>query len=166
VLEDSSSHQIINIALPDEDLRLNFDDLQFRKNYSMFNSFFQTKLYLLMATVEMSRRYESDELKFTLAVPGAFKSNLARDFFGLGWVRNLFLASVDSAAENILFVVEKVEGQQRSIRLFEKREEKHLTSYWQDTAVRERLWSLTDSLIQNSQDDQYDIGRQILMVSE
>jgi NAD(P)-dependent dehydrogenase (short-subunit alcohol dehydrogenase family) len=161
LLENSSSHQIVNIALPDEDLRLNFDDLQFKRTYQMFNSFFQTKLYLLIATLEMPRKYECDELKVTLAVPGSFKSNLARDFLGLGWLRNLFLASVDSAAENILFVVELVEGQHRSTRLFDEREEKHLTPYWQDTEVGERLWSITESLIQHSQDYQYDIGKQI-----
>jgi hypothetical protein len=116
----------------------------------MFNSFFQTKLYLLMASLEMSRRNESDELKVTLAVPGSFKSNLARDFLWLGWVKNLFVASVDSAADNILFVVELVEEQKRSTRLFEKREEKHLTPYWQDTKVGERLWSTTEALLADS----------------
>jgi NAD(P)-dependent dehydrogenase (short-subunit alcohol dehydrogenase family) len=150
LLANGSSHQVINIALPAEDLRLNFDDLQFRETYNMFNSFFQTKLYLLMASLEMSRRHENDELTITLAVPGSFKSNLARDFFGLGWLKNLFVAPVDSAAENILFVVELVEGQQRSPRLFEKREEKYLAPYWQDTEVGERLWSTTEALLEDS----------------
>jgi len=150
LLKNGSSHQILNIALPDDELRLNFDDLQFRETYHMFNSFFQTKLYLLMASLEMSRRHESDELKVTLAVPGSFKSNLARDFLLLGWVKNLFVASVDSAAENILFVVDLVEEQEKSTRIFEKREEKSLTPYWQDTEVRERLWSTTEALLEDS----------------
>jgi NAD(P)-dependent dehydrogenase (short-subunit alcohol dehydrogenase family) len=150
LLENGSSHQIINIALPDEDLRLNFDDLQFKETYHMFNSFFQTKLCLLMASLEMSRRHEGDELKVTLAVPGSFRSNLARDFFGLGWVKNLFVASVDSAAENILFVADLVEEQEKSTRIFEKREEKSLTPYWQDTEVSERLWSATEALVEDS----------------
>ena len=151
LLENGSSHQIINIALPDQDLRLKFDDLQFEETYNMFNSFFQTKLYLLIASLEMSRRNESDELKVTLADPGTFKSNLARDFLGLGWVRNLFLASVDSAAENILYVVELVEEQEKSTRIFEEREEKSLTPYWQDAELSERLWSTTEALLEASQ---------------
>jgi NAD(P)-dependent dehydrogenase (short-subunit alcohol dehydrogenase family) len=166
LLENGSSHQIVNIALPADDLRLNFHDLQFKETYHMWDSFFQTKLYLLMASLEMSRRHEGDELTVTLAVPGSFKSNLARDFYGLGWLKNLFVAPVDSAAENILYVVELVEEQKRSTRLFEKREEKQLAPYWQDTGVRERLWSLTESLIQNHQEFQYDIGRQIPIYSE
>jgi NAD(P)-dependent dehydrogenase (short-subunit alcohol dehydrogenase family) len=150
LLENSSLHHILNIALPDEDLRLNFDDLQFKETYHMFNSFFQTKLYLLMASLEMSRRHENDELTVTLAVPGSFKSNLARDFFGLGWVKNLFVASVDSAAENILFVIEQVEEQKKSARLFEEREEKQFTPYWQNMEVSERLWSTTEVLLEDS----------------
>jgi NAD(P)-dependent dehydrogenase (short-subunit alcohol dehydrogenase family) len=166
LLENGSSHQIINIALPDEELRLNFDDLQFTETYRMWDSFFQTKLYLLMASLEMSQRYESDDLKVTLAIPGTFKSNLSRDVPWFGWVKNLFSASVATAAENILYVVTLVDEEKESGRVFEKRQEKPLAAYWQDTEVRERLWSLTDSLIQNSQDYQYDIGRQIPMYSE
>ena len=150
LLENGSSHQIMNIALPDEELRLNFDDLQFEETYDMFNSFFQTKLYLLMASLEMARRHEGEELKVTLADPGAFKSNLARDFYGLGWVRNLFLASVESAAENTLYVLKLVEEQKASTRFFEKREEKQLTPYWQDTEASERLWSTTEALLEDS----------------
>jgi NAD(P)-dependent dehydrogenase (short-subunit alcohol dehydrogenase family) len=165
LLENGSSHQIINIALPDEDLRLNFDDLQFKETYHMFNSFFQTKLCLLMASLEMSRRHESDELTVTLAVPGSFKSNLARDFFGLGWIKNLFVAPVDSAAENILHVVTLVEEEKESGRVFEKRQEKPLTSYWKDTNVRERLWSITESLIKDGQDYRSDISQKTPMYS-
>ncbi len=150
LLENGSSHQIINIALPADDLRLNFDDLQFKETYHMFNSFFQTKLCLLMASLEMARRHESDELTVKLAVPGSFKSNLARDFYGFGWVKNLFMASVDSAAENIMYVVTLDEEQKKSTRLFEKREEKHLTPYWQDTEVSEHLWSTTEALLEDS----------------
>lgn len=160
LLEDGSSQQIINIALPDEALRIHFNDLQFNESYHMFNSFFQTKLYLLMASLEMARRHESDELKMTLAVPGSFKSNLARDFFGLGWVKNLFVASVDSAAENLLFVVNLVEEQKKSTRLFEEREEKSLTPYWQDTSIGERLWSTTEAFLENYPLYQSDIRRE------
>jgi len=150
LLENGSSHQILNIALPDEDLRLNFGDLQFEESYAMWDSFFQTKLCLLMASLEMSRRHESDEFTVTLAVPGSFKSNLVRDFPWFGWIKNLFSISVDTAAENIMYVVKLVEEQEKSTRVFEKREEKHLTPYWQDTKVGERLWSTTEALLEES----------------
>jgi len=149
LLKISSSHQIVNIALPDEELRLNFDDLQFKETYHMFNSFFQTKLCLLMVSLEIARRNESHELTVTLAVPGSFKSNLARDFFGLGWLKNLFVASVDSAAENILYVVDLVEEQEKLTRIFERREEKCPTPYWQNTEVSERLWTTTEALLED-----------------
>jgi len=149
LLENGSSHQIINIALPDEALRVYFDDLQFNASYNMFNSFFQTKLYLVIASVELARRHESDELKITLAVPGSFKSNLARDFFGLGWVKNLFVAPVDSAAENLLFVVNLVEEQEKSTRLFEEREEKSPPPYWHDVSIGKCLWSTTEFLLED-----------------
>jgi NAD(P)-dependent dehydrogenase (short-subunit alcohol dehydrogenase family) len=161
LIENSSSHQIINIALPSEDLRLNFADLQFEQTYHMYNSFFLTKLYLLMASLEMSRRHENDELTVTLTVPGSFRSNLARDFFWFGWVKNLFSASVDSAAENILHVIALVEAHGKSGLVYEKDQLKQLIPYWKDTSVRERLWSTTESLIMNGHDFQYDLGEPV-----
>jgi NAD(P)-dependent dehydrogenase (short-subunit alcohol dehydrogenase family) len=150
LLEHGSLHQIINIALPDEKLRLNFDDLQFEEMYDIWDSFFQTKVCLLMAGLELSRRHQNDGLIVTMAVPGTFKSKLVRDVPWFGWVKNLRSGSVDSAAENILYVVELVEKHQKSGRLFEEREEKPIASYWQDTEVRERLWSATESLLENN----------------
>jgi hypothetical protein len=84
-----------------------------------------------------------------MADPGPFKSNLVRDVPWFGWVKNLFSASVETAAENILFVVSLDEVERGTGKVFEKRQEKPLTSYWQDTDVSEHLWSITETMIEN-----------------
>ena len=82
-----------------------------------------------------------------MADPGPFKSNLVRDLPWFGWVKNLISASVDTAADNILFVLGEVATERTTGRVFEKREEKPFPLYWEDTDVSERLWSITESLI-------------------
>jgi len=146
-----SSPQIINNGRPADDLRLDFDDLQFAKNYQMYNSFFRTKLCHLFSSLELSRREESAGISVTMADPGPFKSNLVRDVPWFGWVKNLFSSSVDTAAENILYVVSLDKAVRGTGKVFEKREEKPLTSYWKDRSVSESLWSITETLIKDSQ---------------
>jgi NAD(P)-dependent dehydrogenase (short-subunit alcohol dehydrogenase family) len=150
LLKNGSSPQIINNGRPADDLRLDFDDLQFSKKYQMYNSFFRTKLCHLFSSLELSRREESDGISVTMADPGPFKSNLVRDVPWFGWVKNLVSASVDTAAENILFVISLGEAERGTGKVFEKRQEKPLTAYWQDTDVSERLWSITQVLLKNS----------------
>jgi len=148
LIESSTLHHVLNNGRPADDLRLDFDDLQFAKKYSMYNSFFKTKLCLLFSSLEMSRRHAYDSLTVTMADPGPFKSNLVRDVPLVGWFKNLVSAPVDTAADNILFVVKLDEEQKKASKVFEKREEKQLTHYWQDTTVSERLWSITGALLE------------------
>ncbi len=149
LLKNGSSPYIINNGRPSDKLRLDFDDLQFLKNYSMYNSFFKTKLCLLFASLELSRRHESDGITVTMIDPGPFKSDLVREVPLMGWVKNLFSSTVDKAAENILYHITSDEAKNKNGKVFKEKQEKPLTEYWKDTSISERLWSVTESLIKS-----------------
>ncbi len=151
LLKQGSSPQILNNGRPADDLRLDFEDLQFSKKYSMYNSFFRTKLCLLLATLEFSRRKLSHGITVTMADPGPFKSNLVRDVPWFGWIKNLTSAKVEDAADNILYAVTRNEREPKTGRLFEKRQEKLPTSYWQDREVGQHLWSITERLLEDNE---------------
>ena len=63
---------------------------------------FESKLCLLFASLELSRRQGGDGVTVTMIDPGPFKSDLVRDIPLMGWFKNLFSSNVDKAAENIL----------------------------------------------------------------
>ncbi len=147
LLQNGSSAQIINNALPSDRLRLDLDDLQFSRHYRMYNSFFLTKLCLLMAGLEFARRYESGGIDTVMAVPGQFKSSLVREIPLMGWLKNLFSAPVEQAAENILYVITSDCIKPKNGKVFKKRQERPLPEYWQDTHTSETLWSITESLL-------------------
>jgi NAD(P)-dependent dehydrogenase (short-subunit alcohol dehydrogenase family) len=149
LLKNGSSPYIINNGRPADKLRLDMDDLQFLKKYSMYNSFFKTKLCLLFASLELSRRHESDGITVTMIDPGPFKSDLVRDVPLMGWVKNFFSSTVDKAAENILYHITSDEAKNKNGKVFKEKQEKPLTEYWKDKSVSERLWSVTESLIKN-----------------
>lgn len=149
LLKKSSSPFIINNGRPSGKLRLDMDDLQFTKNYSMYKSFFKTKLCLLFANLELSRRYESNGVPVTMIDPGPFKSNLVRDVPLVGWIMNVFSPDADKAAENILYHISMDEAKNKNGKVFKKKQEYPLTEYWKDTNIGKQLWSITETLIKD-----------------
>ena len=149
LLRNGSSPYIINNGRPSDKLRLDLDDLQFLKNYQMYQSFFKTKLCLLFASLELSRRHESDGITVTMIDPGPFKSDLVRDVPIMGWIKNLFSSSVDKAAANILYHITSDETNAKNGKVFKEKQEKPLIEYWKDTSIGERLWSVTESYIKD-----------------
>ena len=148
-LKNGSSPIMINNGRPADKYRLDFDDMQYSKKYHMYDSFFVTKLCLLFASLEGSRKFESDGISVIMADPGPFKSDLVRDVPLVGWGKNLFSAPVDHAAENILFVATLDDAKGKSGKVFKEKQEYPLTSYWKDTTISERLWSVTEKIIEN-----------------
>jgi hypothetical protein len=125
------------------------DDLQSINDYHMYNSFFKTKLCLLFASLEFSRRHESDGITTTMIDPGPFKSDLVRDVPLMGWFKNLISSSVVKATENILHHITSDEIKNKNGKVFKEKKEWPLSDYWKDTSISERLWSTTESLIKN-----------------
>jgi NAD(P)-dependent dehydrogenase (short-subunit alcohol dehydrogenase family) len=147
LLKNGSEPMIINNGRPADKYRIDLDDLQFEKSYNMYHSFFKTKLCLLFASLELSQRQESDGITITMIDPGPFKSSLVRDVPIMGWFKNLFSASVDKAADNILYHIISDDAKNKNGKVFKEKQEKSLIEYWKDKNVSERLWSITESLI-------------------
>lgn len=150
-LRGSTTHLVLNNGRPSDKLRLDFDDLQFSRRYRMYSSFFLTKLCLLLASVELAERPESGGVSIHMVDPGPFKSGLVKEVpWPAGWVKNLFSATVDEAAANIMHVAQSDKAQRGTGKVFKKRQEVTLAAYWEDTDVRKRLWTATETLIGSS----------------
>jgi NAD(P)-dependent dehydrogenase (short-subunit alcohol dehydrogenase family) len=148
-LQRSATHIVLNNARPSGRLRVDFDNLQFSKRYRMYDSFFQTKLYLLLASIELSQRPEASAVSILMTDPGPFKSALVREApWPIGWFKNLCSAKVGEAADHILYIAQSDEARSKSGRVFRKRQEIDLAPYWQDAYIRQRLWADTVALIE------------------
>ena len=149
LLKKSTASFIINNGRPADKLRLEMDDLQFSRDYSMYNCFFKTKLCLLFSTLELARRPESDGITVSMIDPGPFKSDLVRDMPVVGFFKNLFSASVEKAAENILYHINTDQPEEKHGKVFKEKEEKPLTEYWKDTSISRQVWDTAESLIKD-----------------
>ena len=147
LLKHGSSPCIIGNGRPSDKLRLDMDNLQFTKNYNMYKSFFHTKLCLLFACMELSRMPERENIEVAMIDPGPFKSGLVRDVPLAGWIKNLFSAPVDKAAENILFHLTADRTNELNGKVFKEKHEYPITSYWRDSEISKQLWSETEALL-------------------
>ena len=147
MMKKSSSPFIVNNGRPADKYRLDFDDLQFMKKYQMYNSFFQTKLYLLFASLELAQRQKRGDISVTMIDPGPFKSDLVRDVPLMAWMKNLMSAPVEKATDIILYHITSDELKNINGKVFKEKKEYPLTEYWKDVSIGKKLWSVTESLI-------------------
>jgi NAD(P)-dependent dehydrogenase (short-subunit alcohol dehydrogenase family) len=82
-------------------------------------------------------------------IPNASVELMICDLSSMESIKNLFSSTVDKAAENILYHITSDEAKNKNGKVFKEKQEKPLTEYWKDKGVSERLWSVTESLINN-----------------
>jgi NAD(P)-dependent dehydrogenase (short-subunit alcohol dehydrogenase family) len=152
LLKNGSPARIINIAVPPRKMHIDFDDLQVSKNFKAFYSFFHSKLCLLLFSLEISKRLSGTgiNLFITDPGPGKFKSDLTREAPRfLAWMADLFAKSADKAAETIVYLASSEDLRGKSGSLFLGKKIKPLADYWEDNSTRERLWAVTETLIES-----------------
>ena len=148
MLKKSKNSKVINIALPPEKLRLDFNDLQSQHNFSSMETFYKTKLAFLLYSVELSEKLSASSVSVIIAVPGTgpFDSNIGREMpIPIRIIKKIFSKKAGKAAEDILYYA-TMENTKNDI-IFEGRKRQKITPYWNDKEIREKLWQITEELI-------------------
>ncbi len=151
LLNQSNCGQIINITLPSSKLRLDFNDMQFEKNYKSFDAFFLTKLALLLYSLKISRLASFDKIKITSAVPNTkpFKSDLGREApFFVKIVKNLISIPVDNVIENMVYIVEHGINNRETGKIFEGKKIINPTDYWKNEEIQKKVYTLANKCIE------------------
>lgn len=152
LLKDSSPSRIVNIAVPPQKMRLDFENLQLYGNYNGFDAFFRTKLPLLLFSLELSKKMAGTgvTVNITDPGPGKFKSNITREIPKfLAWMVDLFAIPADKAAETIVYLASSEEVAEKTGCLYSGKKEAPLIPYWEDASDRERLWTYTVQLLES-----------------
>ncbi len=150
LFNQSSCGQIINITLPSPKLRLDFNDMQFEKNYKSFDAFFKTKLSLLLYSLKISELTSFERIKITCAVPNTkpFKSDLGREApFFVRIMKNLISVPVENVVENMAYLVEYGMNNNETGKIFEGKTIINPTAYWKNEEIQEQVYRLANKCI-------------------
>lgn len=151
LLKSGEDPKILNIALPAEKYRLDFNDLQALKHFKPMDNLLKSKNCLMIFSIELASRIRNTGIKVLTGIPNQrpFRSNLGREMpliMGLAW--NLISVKTEKVAGNIPAILSRDDLENGS--LFKGQKKASASPYWQDAELRERLWAETECLLETS----------------
>jgi len=136
--------------------RLNFDDLQTTKNFSMLNGYSKSKTADILFGVHLARVLEGTGVTVYSLHPGIIRTDLARDFDDkccLACVYKCFFCccpcmtkSIEEGAKTTLYCAMEPSIAQHSGRYYSDCREYRAKPYATDPVLAERLWKISAEL--------------------
>ena len=147
----SAPARVVNVSSAAHAKRLDFDNLQGEKRYSLMGAYSTSKLALILYTYEASRRLEGTGVTANAVHPGGVRTEIYRDLTGvsrLGIKLVLpFLRSPEKGAETTVYVATAPELSGVSGRYFADSREKRSKPASYDLDTARRLWALTEKMV-------------------
>jgi NAD(P)-dependent dehydrogenase (short-subunit alcohol dehydrogenase family) len=128
--------------------KINFEDIEFRNNFSGFKSYRQSKLGSLMLTRWLAKQDEYEGISFYCVHPGMVNTNLGRN---AGWLsRSIFKffgKSKKNGASTHLHLIDTPNSELRSGEYYANSKVTRTTRYSYDLNEAEKLWNIVNEYI-------------------
>jgi retinol dehydrogenase-14 len=153
VVKASTPARIVNVTTRlFANSAVHFDDMQFEKRrYSGFQAYTETKLCNILFTYDLARKMQGTDVTVNCVHPGIFKSNFGTQ--GMPAFMNIlnalsrpFMASVEQAAERVLYVATATELADVSGKYFAGTRELVSPKQSYDELAQKHLWQISADL--------------------
>lgn len=148
LLEASGEGRVINVASKHNGIKMNFNDLMVKKNYSFFRAVGPTKLGLILFTKELAKRLEGKPVTVNSLHPGIIKTNLMHR---LPWVlRSLFSlmsAKTEKGAKTPVYLATSEDVKGINGQFFVNCKLEKTTEVANDPIASKQLWDVSMSLL-------------------
>jgi len=153
VLKASGPSRIVNVSSSAHTrTKMDFDDLQGQKNFSMFRTYSQSKLANVLFTYELDRKLKGTGVAVNALHPGVVRTNLGRDMAGivrLGFLAmGLFIRTPEQGAVTCVYLASSPEVEGVTGKYFVNKREVASSRESYDEAVARRLWEVSEQLTQ------------------
>jgi NAD(P)-dependent dehydrogenase (short-subunit alcohol dehydrogenase family) len=160
LLKSSAPARIVNVSSDAHSGgKINFDDVMAERRYSPFAAYSQSKLANVMFTYALARRLASDGVGSAVTVnalhPGfvntGFGANggaLMRGMIGIA--KKLGALSTEKGADTVVYLASSPDAAGQTGKYWEKRKAIASNAASIDVAAQDRLWSLSESLIERA----------------
>ncbi|PKN93186.1 MAG: short-chain dehydrogenase [Chloroflexi bacterium HGW-Chloroflexi-6] len=152
VLKASAPARIINVSSDaHRNGKVNFDDIQYKKNYSGFAAYSQSKLCNILFTYELARRLQGTGVTVNAVHPGFVASEFGKNN---GFLMRLVLRLISPMAKNTndgastsIYLASSREVEGVSGKYFVDTREAPSDPLTHDKALAEKLWNLSLEMI-------------------
>jgi retinol dehydrogenase 14 len=151
-LKSGAPSRIVNVSSAASDgAKIDFDNLQGERRFSMFGIYGQSKLALNLITVEFSRRLLGSGVTANFLHPGVIRTDLgSRDlnpvFAALAKFVKLFMASPEKGARTTIYLTTSSDVQSVTGKYFGSSREQKANPVSYDEPAARRLWNICEEL--------------------
>jgi NAD(P)-dependent dehydrogenase (short-subunit alcohol dehydrogenase family) len=149
LLKAGKPSKVITVSAPST-TKINFDDLQGTKAFSagFMGAFGASKMMNLMFTYALARRIEGTGVTTNVVHPGLVKSGLTREMpAALYFIIKQFSGTPDKGAKMISrLILDKRYSDSNGVFYNASGNELKSSKYSYDTAIQEKLWTLSENL--------------------
>jgi len=150
VLREGAPARIVNVgSAASDNARIELDDLEGARRWSMRHAYGQSKLALMMATFAWAERLQGAGITANVVHPGLVATNIGKrpGMIGLLWKLGMpFMLRPERGADTPLHVALAPELEAVSGRYFKRRQEAEPNKLARDPALMARLWTETERL--------------------
>lgn len=150
-LKESAPARVVNVASGAHAKRLDFDNLQSERGYSLMGAYSASKLALILFTYELARRLEGTGVAVNAVHPGGVRTEIYRD---LGRISRLgvrliwpLLRTPEEGARTSVYVATAPELEGISGRYFADSREARSAPASYDLATARRLWEVSERMV-------------------
>lgn len=154
-IKASAPARIVNVSSRAHDgSKINFDDLQFERGYSIIQSYGQSKLANVLFTYELARRLEGTGVTANCLHPGVVRTGFAKNSSGsLGTfvsvgarVAGVFFISPEKGAETSIHLASSPAVEGVTGKYFARSKETPSNAESHDREIARRLWDLSERM--------------------
>jgi NAD(P)-dependent dehydrogenase (short-subunit alcohol dehydrogenase family) len=143
-LKASEAGRIVNVASSTHTgAKLNWEDIGYKKNYKLFDTYNQSKLCNIVLTYELAKRINGSKVTVNCLNPGPVKTELARDMSpAFKFIGKLFFPSPEKATATAIYLASSPEVKGVTAKYFSKCKPIASSTTSSDPEVGKKLWTL------------------------
>ena len=148
MLKKSSPSRIINVTSGMHYGTINFDDIEFKRNFSGAKAYRQSKLALILFTRLLAKKLEGTKVTVNTVHPGMNKTNLGRDAGGFSKMMFKMMGKNPKiGAETTIYLASSSEVKNISGEYFAKKRIKKSSKESYNMILAEKLWNLSEEYL-------------------
>jgi NAD(P)-dependent dehydrogenase (short-subunit alcohol dehydrogenase family) len=140
LLRNAAPSRIVNVSSTAQQ-PIDFDDVMMERNFDALQAYAQSKLALVMFTIDLAEKLKDDQITVNALHPGSLlDTKMVRNTFGNAW------GSAQSGADAVFYLATSPDLTETTGAYFDQQEQTQANGQAYEDAARQKLWKLSEQL--------------------